>query len=90
MIPDETDLTVAEVAARLRVRPNAVRALIKAGRLAAYQTPGREWRVPLAALDEACRPAAVEGPAAGPPRRQTNAEREHQRAVAYLESIGIA
>lgn len=61
MLPQATDLTVAEAAEKMRVTPAAVRAWVASGRIpGAYRVGRRSWRIPLAALDAAC-------PAAQPP-----------------------
>lgn len=51
-VPDnERDLTVAEVAVRLRRPRSTVRAWLKAGRFeGAYKLSPRDWRVPVAAV----------------------------------------
>jgi excisionase family DNA binding protein len=46
------DLSVAEVAARFRKGPSTVRSWCQAGELpGAYQLHGKQWRIPLAAID---------------------------------------
>ncbi len=44
------DLTVAEVAARMRRSPNAVRSWIASGALKAYKLRGKSYRVPCSSL----------------------------------------
>jgi excisionase family DNA binding protein len=46
------DLTVTEVAARLKVAEKTVTRWLNAGRLKGRRLPHRGWRVPIVALDE--------------------------------------
>jgi len=46
--PEAAELTVAEVAARYKVTPQAVYKWIDKGRIDAQQTPGGSWRIPAA------------------------------------------
>ncbi len=51
-MPSVVDLSVTEVAARFRKGPSTVRGWCKSGELAgAYLLHGREWRIPLTAID---------------------------------------
>lgn len=87
MLPEPTDLTIEEAAARLRLGPPAVRRALREGRLAGYRA-GSRWRVPLAALAAYCRPADV--PAARRPRlRVLDLEARKRRALASLASEGF-
>jgi excisionase family DNA binding protein len=54
VVPEQTDLTTEEAAARLRVPVETVQAWLRSGQLRGYRV-GRLWRVPLAALDDFCR-----------------------------------
>lgn len=61
MIPEQSPtayLTVAEASARLRVHPNTTYSLIQRGELAARRV-GRQYRIPIAAIDEFDRDAAA-------------------------------
>jgi excisionase family DNA binding protein len=49
--PDNVDLTIAQVAARLGRAHSTVRGWLERGELAGYRFRGREWRIPSAALD---------------------------------------
>jgi excisionase family DNA binding protein len=55
-------LTVDEAAARLKLQPDTVRRMIRAGRLRA-QKLGRGWRVPVSALAETLAEAPKTGEA---------------------------
>lgn len=88
MLPSPSDLTVDEVAAKLRQCPAAVRRALREGRLAGYRIGAGVWRVPVAALEEYCRPAEV--PAARRPRlRVIDRERRSREDLAYLRAHGF-
>lgn len=88
MLPSPTDLTVDEVAARLRQGRAAVRRALREGRLAGYRIGAGMWRVPVAALEEYCRPAGV--PAARRPRlRVVDLEARKRRALESLRANGF-
>ncbi|HZQ37077.1 MAG TPA: helix-turn-helix domain-containing protein [Dehalococcoidia bacterium] len=61
---DESELTVAEVAARLRLNPETVRRWLKAGRLRGYRLGGTKagWRVRVSDLEAFKQRAAGERP----------------------------
>ena len=89
MAPDPTDLTVAEVAALLRQKPQTIRARCARGTMpGAYRVPGgREYRIRAEELERAC--AAVQPPAPGrrplpaddPPVRPETLERLRARGL---------
>lgn len=51
-LPEDYDLTVEDVAARVQRTPNTVRRWIAEKRLRAYQPGGRSWRITHAALHD--------------------------------------
>lgn len=90
VLPEPSDLTLEEVAARLRLKPQTVRALCARGAIpGAYRVPGgRGWRVPALALERACA-SSVPGrpiirpppPADDPPVRPETLERLRARGL---------
>ena len=58
---DQEDLTVREVAARLKIHPETVRVWLRQGIFPnAYQLPRRSgWRIPLADVDAITKKAAA-------------------------------
>lgn len=88
MLPEPTDLTVEEVAARLRQRPQTIRARCARGTMpGTYRVPGgREYRIRAEELERAC--AAVQAaapvrkvPAADPPVRPETLARLRARGL---------
>jgi excisionase family DNA binding protein len=81
MSPSADDLSPDDAAELLHASAKTVRGWLRKGKLKGYRTPGGGWRIPRAALNQACPESVAQ-------TKRARAERD-RAAAAYLDSVGI-
>lgn len=80
MLPNANDLTVEEVAAMTRQKPETLQAALRRGQLRGYKV-GASWRVTRAALADYCREWQAATPAGRKRRRKPGRMAERDAAA---------